>query len=76
MLFLILLKNNLINNLMVNDINYISCLNSNEFKSLMENIFLYIEFMFIEYSLLVVGIVLCLLLLLSDGYVLLIFIDK
>lgn len=76
MLFLILLKNKLINNLMVNDINYISCLNSNEFKSLMENIFLYIEFMFIEYSLLVVGIVLCLLLLLSDGYVLLIFIDK
>lgn len=68
-LFSTLSKNDLISTSMTNDTNHTSCLNSNEFKSLMENISPYIEPMSTEYSLLAVGIVLRLLPSSSDGHV-------
>lgn len=66
-LFSTLSKNDLINNSMAKDTNHTSCLNSNDFKSLMESISPYTEPMSTEYSLLAVGIVLRLLPSSNDG---------
>lgn len=68
-LFSTLSKNDLINNSLENDTNHTSCLNSNDFKSLMENISPYTEPMSTEYSLLAVGIILRLLPSSNDGHV-------
>lgn len=68
-LFSTLSKNDLINNSPGNDTYNTSCLNGNDFKSLMENISPYTEPMTTEYSLLAVGIILRLLPSSDDGHI-------